>query len=87
MKLKDGFILREIAGEVIVLPSGDDLDLSAMITLNDSARFVWELLTVERTHEELVAALMKEYPDVTKEKAEEQITLFVNKLKEYELLA
>ena len=25
MKLKDGFILREVAGQIVVLPSGDDL--------------------------------------------------------------
>ena len=37
MKLKDDFILRNIAGQTVVLPSGGDLDLNMMITLNETA--------------------------------------------------
>ena len=41
-KLKDGFILRKIAGENIVIPSGDELNLNMMITLNDTGAFLWK---------------------------------------------
>ena len=47
MKLKDGFILREVAGQIVVLPSGEDLDLNMMITLNGTGKFIWTLLENE----------------------------------------
>ena len=31
LKLKEGFVLQEVAGENVVLPSGDELDLSEYI--------------------------------------------------------
>ena len=31
MKIKEGFVLREVAGDTVVLPSGD-LNINAMIT-------------------------------------------------------
>ena len=61
MKIKEGFILREVAGQIVVLPTGDQLDLNMMITLNDTGRFLWEHLQQETTNEELVAALLTEY--------------------------
>ena len=42
--MKKGFILRTVAGETIVLPSGDELDLNMMITLNDTGKFLWQKL-------------------------------------------
>ena len=36
MKLKEGFILRTVAGETIVVPTGSALNLNMMITLNGS---------------------------------------------------
>ena len=51
MKLKDGFILGEIAGECVVLPSGNNLDLSKMTTLNATGKFIWERLEKETTED------------------------------------
>lgn len=70
MKLKEGLILREVAGESVVLYSGDDLDFSQeeMITLNAAATFIWRLLETEQTRESLLAEVMKTYT-VEEEKA------------------
>lgn len=86
MKIKDGYILRSIAGENIVLPSGDELDLNIVITLNDSARFLWERLETGAEEAELVEALLGEY-DVDRAAAEQAVTDFCEKLKSHELLA
>ena len=86
MKLKDGFILREVAGQTIVLPSGDDMDLNMMITLNDTGRFLWKLLTEETDEPALVAALLGEY-DVDKETAQIAVSAFIVKLNENGLLS
>ena len=44
MKIKEGFLLRQIAGQNVVLPTGNELDLNMMITLNDTGVFLWEWL-------------------------------------------
>ena len=81
MKLKDGFILRQVAGQTVVLPTGGDLDLNMMITLNDTGKFLWERLSVETDEAELVAALLAEY-DVDEETAAKSVATFVAKLNE-----
>ena len=61
MKIKEGFLLRQVAGQAVVLPTGGDLDLNMMITLNDTGAFLWEKLSQDTTQAELVAALLEEY--------------------------
>ena len=79
MKLKNGFLMRQVAGQTVVLPSGDELDLNMMITLNDTGAFLWERLTQETTEEALVAALLAEY-DCDAETAQNAVAGFVRKL-------
>lgn len=86
MKLKPGFILRTVAGETIVLPSGDELDLNMMITLNDTGKFLWQRLETGAETEELVAALLAEY-DVDEATAKAGVERFVAKLNENGFLA
>ena len=86
LKLKDGFILRQIAGETMVIPSGDELNLNMMITLNDTGRFLWERLQEGTTEETLVDALLDEY-DVDEATARMQVAKFVEKLNEHGFLA
>lgn len=86
MKLKDGFILRTVAGETVVLPSGGAANFDMMITLNDTARFLWEKLTEDAEETDLVQALLAEY-DVTEEVAAKSVSAFVSRLKEADLLA
>lgn len=61
LKLREGFILREVAGETVVIPSGDELDLNMMITLNETGRFLWERIAQGIEEADLVAALLAEY--------------------------
>lgn len=85
MKLKDGFLLREVAGQVVVLPVGEDLDLNMMITLNETGRFLWECLQEETDETGLVSALLKEY-DVDEATAISAVRNFVNKLNDNDFL-
>ena len=81
MKLKQGFILRTVADETVVLPSGDELDLNMMITLNDTGKFLWQKLEVGAEVDELVADLLKEY-DVDEATARAGVERFIAKLNE-----
>ena len=86
MKLKDGFLLRTVAGENVVLPTGSELDLNMMITLNETGRFLWELLGSETSEDAMVRALLAEY-DVDQETAENAVSAFVKKLRDNGFLA
>ena len=44
MKLKKGFILRDVAGEWVVVNVDGDIDLNGMITLNDTGKTLWRCL-------------------------------------------
>lgn len=85
MKLKEGFILRTVAGETVVIPTGSDLDLNMMITLNDTGKFLWEQLEKGAEEADLTAALLAEY-DVNEQTAQEHVTRFLKKLNEYGFL-
>ena len=85
MILKDGFVLRDVAGQTVVLPSGGDLDLNMMITLNDTGKFLWRQLENDKTEADLVAALLAEY-DVDEQTATNAVQAFIDKLKKYDFL-
>ena len=85
MKMKEGFLLRRIAGQNIVLPAEGDMDLNMMITLNETGAFLWEHLQEQTDAEALVAALLKEY-DVTPERAAAAVSGFLAKLREQHFL-
>ena len=72
MKIKDGFLLRQVAGQTVVLPCGDDLDLNMMINLNDTGAFLWQQLQNETDEAALVAALLAEY-DVDEQTARDAV--------------
>lgn len=81
MKIKEGFLLRKVAGETVVLPVGGELDLNMMITLNDTGTFLWERLRSETDENTLAAALLAEY-DVDEATAKKSVAAFVKKLNE-----
>ncbi len=86
MKLKSGFILREIAGSSIIVPVGERVkEFNGVINLNDTGVFLWKILEKGATEEEMVSALLNEY-EVEKEVAEKDVSKFIGKLKEAKLL-
>lgn len=87
MKLKDGFLLRDIAGQAVVLSTGGDVDLNTMITLNETGKFLWQQLEQERLEEDLVKALLAEYEDADEASAKAHVAAFVQKLKDNDFLA
>ena len=86
MKIKDGFLLRQVAGQTVVLPTEADIDLNMMITLNDTGAFLWERLQQETDEAALTAALLSEY-DVDEATAKSAVAAFVKKLGDHGLLA
>lgn len=87
MRLKDGFLLRKVAGEHVVVPTGDAMvDFKAMISLNETGAFLWEALKEDKSEVQLVEVLLKEY-DVDEKTASEDVAEFVALLNEKNLLS
>lgn len=82
MKLKDGFVLREVAGSCVVVPTGADLNFNGMITLNETGKTLWTALLENTDMDLLVAALLSEY-DVDEATARAGAESFVQKLREH----
>lgn len=86
MRIKDGFILRQVAGNYIVIGVGDEaVDFNGMITVNETGAFLWSILEKGATKEDMLKALMEEY-DVDEETAKKDITDFLYKLNDGKLL-
>ena len=87
MKIKEGYLLREVAGSNIVVPVGEgSIDFSGVIQLNEVGAFLWKILEKETTKEELLKNLLEEY-DIDEDTASKDIDEFIDKLKEANLLA
>ena len=62
MQIVSGFILREVAGETIAVPTGEAaVQFSGLLSLNGSGKFLFELLQNDQTEDQLVEALLREY--------------------------
>ena len=86
MKIKNGYIILEVAGQTVVLPTGDDLDLNIMITLNGTGAFIWNQLKNETDEAAIVKAMLEEY-DVDEARAAQAVANFVQNLRENGFLA
>lgn len=86
MKIEKDFVLREIAGDYIIIPTGKTvLEFNGMITVNEVGASIWKMLQNEVTLEDLVQGLLREY-DVEEIVAREDIREFLNTLTERGIL-
>lgn len=85
MKIRDGYLMRNVAGKNIVVSIGSEVEFNGMLTLNDTGVFFWNLLQKETTKEEMLEAVLKEY-DVSSDIALQDIESFIHKLEETKLL-
>ncbi len=62
MKIVREFILREIAGEYLLIPTEDTTnDFNGLITLSDTAKFIWENLEEVDSFGALIERIVEEY--------------------------
>ncbi|MBR5192550.1 MAG: PqqD family protein [Clostridia bacterium] len=81
LKVKTGFILREVSETFIVLAVGERVkEFNGMITINETGAYLWKILEKGATAEDLVSALIEEY-GIDKELAVKDVDAFVNKMK------
>jgi hypothetical protein len=77
MKLKEGFVLRQVAGSWIVLPVGvASVDFNGMVSLNETGALLWQALEKGADTDALVDALTAEY-EVERAEAAEGVEEFL----------
>ena len=81
MKIKAGFILKDVAGKTFVVATGElSKKFKGMITLNETGKFIWKLLENDITKEEIVDKMLEVYEGVERAIVEKDVELFVEKL-------
>lgn len=82
MKIKDGYLLRQVAGNWVVVPLGEaTLNFNGMMTLNESGKLLWRALENGTDRESLAAVLTERY-EVSWEQALTDVGEFVQRLTE-----
>ncbi|MBO5357137.1 MAG: PqqD family protein [Clostridia bacterium] len=81
MKIREGFILRDVAGKTFVVATGElSKSFKGMITLNETGKFIWKLLENGAEKEEIVEAIMKDYDVQDRALVENDVNAFIDKL-------
>lgn len=80
MKVKKDFIARKVGDSDIVVATGKAVKhFNGYITLNETGRFLWDLLAKDVAEEALVEKLLEEY-DVDRETAARDVKNFLGVL-------
>ena len=86
MKLIEGFCIRKILDETVIIPTGKAGHcLTGLISVNETGEILFELLQTEQTIESLVEALLSEF-EVEKDIAKADVEAFVKVLNENKML-
>ena len=80
MRINKEFVLREIAGDYIIIPTGSTvLEFNGLITVNEVGVTIWNMLQEEVTMDKLVQGVLAEY-EVEEEVARKDIQEFLGEL-------
>ena len=80
MKIVKEFILREIAGECVLVPTGATTqEFNGLITMSDTARFIWENMEKAESLEEMIQMILDEY-EIDEETAKKDAIGFISQL-------
>ena len=82
--VKQGFIVREIAGEFLAVPVDSSCGAN-IVVLNPVSKFLWEELKEEKSFDELLKAILSNYT-VTEAEAETDLKEFLMQMLESGLL-
>lgn len=86
MKIKGDFVLREIAGETILIPvNAAAQTMDGMAVLNEVGARLWELLPQTEDADDLVTAILAEYA-VDEETAKADVNEFLGELRKLQIL-
>ncbi|MBR4812564.1 MAG: PqqD family protein [Lachnospiraceae bacterium] len=83
MKAKEGFVLRHVVDEYILMPTGDNISkFNGTVLLNEVAAFVWDKLQNPVSKDDILEAMLNEY-EVDRETATADLDALLAKLSGY----
>lgn len=87
MKIKDGFALRNLCGEYVVIGEGlSQVNFNKILSMNETAGYLWtSVLGKDFTAEDMVTLLTDKY-EVTAEQALEDATKLIGIWQKYGVL-
>ena len=87
MKISSNYVIREIAGDYIIVPIGQAVfDFQGLITVNEIGAFIWKLLQEnDLTLNEIETAIKDEY-EVESSIVKKDVIVFLNQLIKYRIL-
>ena len=87
MKISSNYVIREIAGDYIIVPIGQAVfDFQGLITVNEIGAFIWKLLQEnDLTLNEIETAIKDEY-EVESSIVKNDVIDFLNQLIKYRIL-
>ena len=85
-RIKSGYVLREIAGECVIVPVDTESTITnAVMVPNDTAVFMWKAFERPCTLEDVVKKGMQEY-EVTEETIRDSAERFIKESLKYQIL-
>lgn len=82
MRIKKGFVLREVAGQIMVIATGEaSKDFHGMIKLNSTGKIIW-LGLQDGLSENAIAERLKEQFEVDFDKALQDTRAFIQQMEE-----
>lgn len=84
MKIKEGYRLRKVGNNSIVVAVGG-INFTGLITVNETGTFIWKMLEKGAEPDEVVDALAKEC-EVTPSDIKDEVFEFLEKLKGADLI-
>ena len=86
MKIRDGFVLRHVVDEYIVMPTGGNIArFAGSVVLNEVSAFVFEQLKMSVAQADLLAAVLAEF-DVDEETAKRDLDELIDQLRELKMI-
>ncbi len=86
MKIKGTFVLRDIAGDIVIVPVGETaLAYNGMITTTKTGAAIWQALEKDCSREELIQTLLERF-EVDYATAASDTDQFLEKLRKMDLI-
>ncbi len=87
MRIKEGFVLREVAGQAVVIATGEaSKSFHGMIKLNETGCAIWEGLAAGKSDAEIAEQLASAY-GISAEQAAADVAAFVKQASDNGFLA
>jgi len=89
MRIKNGYILKEIVGNYVAIPIGQNvIDYKNMLHLNETGAFIWKQLESDIDFSNLLSNMIVEYEACVEEHyiIQNDLIEFLNEIRELELL-